>query len=141
MTFLPLLLQSDDHFAIEESELRKATSKVIMCAQMLPLLALPFLTYVYEIIGRRIPLTYSLLCTNFLIFLMPKVAPNFTFLCMLRAVVGFNNTLIVGAPLISDYVKSESRGRAVAGNTLAIGLSQVFATQFLVPVTSEMTYD
>ena len=29
----------------------------------------------------------------------------------------------------------------MAVNTLAIGLSQVFATQFLVPLTQRMTYD
>ena len=62
-------------------------------------------------------------------------------LCILRAVVGLNNTLAISAPLISDYVKQESRGRAVTINTLAIGLSQVFATQFLVPMTQGMNFE
>ena len=133
--FMPLLLASEDYFAIPPSELGRATAVVIIWSQMLPLVLTPFLAYVYEIIGRRIPVTYALLSTNVLIWLMPKVAPNFTLLCGLRAVIGLNNTLIIGAPLISDYVKQESRGRAVAINTLAIGISQVFATQFMVPLT------
>ena len=54
--------------------------------------------------------------------------------------IGLSNTLIVGAPLISDYVKQESRGRAVAINTMAIGISQIFATQCLVPLTLQMTF-
>ena len=123
MAFLPLLLESPDHYDISKRNLGKATSMVIIWSQMLPLMATPFLTYVYETIGRRLPVTYALLSTNLLVWLMPKVAPSFTALCTIRAVIGFNNTLIIGAPLISDYVKQESRGRAVAANTLAIGLS------------------
>ena len=59
----------------------------------------------YETIGRRFPVAYALLTTNLLIWMLPQVAPNFTVLCILRAIIGLNNTLIVAAPLISDYVK------------------------------------
>lgn len=140
MAFMPLLLYSEDYFAVPESELGKATAIVIIWSQLLPLLMTPFLTYVYETVGRRLPVAYALLSTNLLVYLLPKVAPNFTLLCILRAIIGLNNTLIVGAPLISDYVKQDSRGAAVAVNTLAIGISQVFATQFLVPLTLTMSY-
>lgn len=140
MAYMPMLLQSKDYYGIPNSELGKATSIVNVWSQMLPLVATPFLTYVYEMIGRRIPLAYALLTTNLLVFLLPQVAPNFTLLCILRAIIGLNNTLIIGAPLISDYVKQESRGRAVAINTLSIGISQVFSTQVLVPLTLEMSF-
>lgn len=100
----------------------------------------PFLTYVYETIGRRIPVSYALLSMNLFIWLMPRVAPNYELLCVLRALIGLSNTLIVGAPLISDYVKQESRGRAVAMGTMAIGISQIFATQCLVPLTLHMNF-
>ena len=141
MAFIPLLLASPDYFDIDKSNLGKATALTLIWASLLPLIMTPFMTFVYEGIGRRIPVTYSLLTTNILIWMMPKVAPNLTILCALRAVVGFNNTLTMAAPLISDYIKKESRGRAVTMNTLAIGLSQIFATQFLVPLTQEMTFD
>ena len=68
-------------------------------------MATPFMTYVYELVGRRIPIAFALLTTNVIIFLMPKVAPNLQVLCALRAIVGLNNTMIMAAPLISDYVK------------------------------------
>ena len=138
--FIPLLLASDDYFGIDKNDLGKATSKVIVWSQILPIMATPFMTYVYELVGRRIPIAFVLLSTNIIIFIMPKVAPNFFALCALRAIVGLNNTMIMAAPLISDYVKKESRGMAVTVNTLAIGLSQVFATQFLIPFTKNMTY-
>ena len=118
-----MLLQDEDYFHVPLPELGKATSIVIVWAQILPLIFTPFLTYVYETIGRRIPLTYALLCNNLLFWLMPRVAPNFTLLCAIRAVISLNNTLLLGAPLISDYIKTESRGMAVATSALAIGLS------------------
>jgi len=98
------------------------------------------LTYVYETVGRRIPLTYALLCTNLLFWMMPRVAPNFTLVCAIRAIISLNNTLLLGAPLISDYIKTESRGMAVATSALAVGLSQLYATQILVPLTKNMDY-
>ena len=140
MAFMPLLLSSEEYYAIPDSQLGKATANVIVYSQILPLLLSPCLAYVYEMVGRHIPVAYALLSTNILIWLLPKVAPNFTLLCVLRSIIGLSNTLIVGAPLISDYVKQESRGHAVAINTFAIGLSQVFATQILFPLTIEMTY-
>lgn len=140
-TFLPLLLQHDDYFAIQESELGKATAVVIIWAALLPLILTPFLTYLFETVGRRIPVSYALLSSNVLFWVMPKVAPNFTLLCVIRAFIGLNNTILIGAPLISDYIKQESRGKAVALSALFLGLSQVFATQFLIPFTAKMTYD
>lgn len=141
MAFIPLLLASPDYFDVEKENLGKATAMTLIWAALLPLLLTPFMTFVYEGIGRRIPVAYSLVCTNLLIWMMPKVAPSFYLLCTLRAIVGFNNTLTIAAPLISDYIKKESRGRAVTINTLSIGLSQIFATQFLVPLTQTMTFD
>ena len=71
MAFMPILLQSKDYYAIPESELGRATSTVIVWSQMLPLISTPFLTYVYETIGRRFPVAYALLTTNLLVFLLP----------------------------------------------------------------------
>ena len=101
----------------------------------------PFLTYFYETIGRRIPLIYALLCTNLLFWLIPKVSPDFTLLIAIRSVIGLNNALLIGTPLIADYIKQESRGKIVALCALAYGLSQIFATQFLVPFTAHMNYE
>ena len=140
MAFIPLLLASPDYYDVDRSNLGKATALTLMWAALLPLILTPFMTFVYEGIGRRIPVTYSLLSTNLLICLMPRVAPSLTMLCALRAIVGLNNTLTMAAPLISDYIKKESRGRAVTLNTLFIGLSQIFATQLLVPITQTMTF-
>lgn len=103
--FMPLLLASEDYFAIPSSQLGRATATVTIWAQLLPLIMTPFMTYVYEVVGRRVPVTYSLITTNILVWLMPKIAPNFTLLCIIRAILGFNNTLIIGAPLITDYIK------------------------------------
>lgn len=77
MAFMPLLLANEDYFAIPKSELGKANAMTIIWTQILPLIMTPFMTFVYETIGRRIPVTYSMLSTNFFIWLMPKVAPNF----------------------------------------------------------------
>ena len=75
--FMPLLLSSPDYYDIPKNDLGKATSVTIIWSQVLPLLLTPFITFVYETIGRRIPLSFAMVATNLLIWLMPKVAPNF----------------------------------------------------------------
>ena len=105
LAFMPLLLQSEDYFSVNPDQLGKATSEVIIWTQLFTLIMTPFMMYVYETVGRRIPVAYALLSTNLLVFLLPKVSPNFSLLCILRALIGLSNTLILGAPLISDNVK------------------------------------
>ena len=75
---------------------------------------LPFLTYIYEVVGRRLTISYALLSTVLLVILLPLCAPSFVLLCLVRAIIGMSNSLLIGAPLISDYIKKESRGQAVA---------------------------
>ena len=137
----PLILEDEDYFAIPKDELGRATAKTLIWSQLLPIMVTPFTTFVYELMGRRIPITYALICTNVLVFLMPKVAPSLALFCALRAIIGMNNTLMMANPLISDYVKRESRGRAVAINTMFLGLSQFVSSQFFVPISKMMTFD
>ena len=83
----------------------------------------PFLTYLYEVAGRRLTITYALFSLVLLVMLMPIVAPSFAMLCLLRGVIGISTSLLCSAPLISDYIKKESRGKAVAQNLIAAVLA------------------
>ena len=104
-SFLPLLLEDSEYYNVSQSDLGTATSFIILWASILPLILTPFLTYVYEAMGRRIPIIYALLCTNLMFMMMPRAAPNLNLLCLIRAIIGLNNTILLGNPLCGDYIK------------------------------------
>ena len=105
------------------------------------MMLLPTYALVYEILGRRVPIAFALVSTCAALFLFPRVAPNFVVLVALRALIGLNNTLVVGCPLITDSIKKESRGRAISLQTFSLGIAQAFANMALIPLTIDMTYD
>ena len=141
MTILPLLLESEDHYAIPKETLGESSATVIVWAQVMPIIMLPFLTYIYEVVGRCLTINYALISMVILVPLMPLAAPNFTLLCIIRAIIGMSTSILLGAPLISDYIKKESRGQAVAQNLLAAFLGQATTSQVLIPLTIDMSYN
>lgn len=104
------------------------------------LVSTPFVAFVFELCGRLLPLSVVMILSVFLIFMTPRVAPNFMMLCLIRSMIGISNTLVNAAPLAIDYVKQESRGRAVTMNAVCVALSQLFASQIYVPLTNCLEY-
>ena len=136
LKIMPLLLKSEDHYAIPTSELDAASTTVIVCSCASSLIMAPIITYLYEIAGRRFTILYSLFSTVLLLILMPIVAPSFTMLCIVQALIGVSTTLLFSSPLVSDYVKRESRGQAVAHCLIACMLGFVVSSQILLPLTT-----
>ena len=140
-TLLPLLLADKKYFGIKQSELGTATSTVIFWAQVVPLVTFPLYAFIFEFLGRRIPILFSMCFILVSNYYYPRVAPQMSHLITLRVFLALANTIIIGTPLISDYIKQESRGKAIAVQSVSIGLSNVFATLVLVPLTIDMDFD
>ena len=98
----------------------------------------------FDLFGRRRPLLLALLSTILLTYWLPHTAPNFTLLCIVRTTLGLCNTVLTGSPLIADYIKNQSRGKAVAFSTMGMLFGEVFSMIVLVHLTAgnpvETTY-
>ena len=68
------------------------------------------------------------------------VAPSFFTLILLRIVANTTLILIDCTPFIKDYVKKESRAKAVAFNSVAVGISQVLVTQVFLLYSNTVSY-
>ena len=93
--------------------LGRTNSKIISTSLTIALFATPFLGYFYDLIGRRkilIPCAYACGLT---LALVPLTAPNITLLTVARVVVALLINTIGVSPLVMDYVKRDSRGRAM----------------------------
>ena len=76
-----------------------------------------------------------------LLFLIPYSAPSITWLCVCRIIIQIAANGINANPLILDYVKKESRGRAVSMIFIGILLGEAFAVAILLEYSKylEMT--
>ena len=105
------------------------------------LIFLPFVGYVYELAGRRIVLMTSLFLSVALFALIPYTAPSYYLLVFVKSLTYVLGTIVDAHPLIPDYVKSESRGKAVAMAILGSIIGEVFAMTILIGMTLNMSLD
>lgn len=71
--------------------------------------------YIYDLFGRRISIFVNLFLQSLCFFCIPLGAPNvYPLVQIMRTTQLLTNACTVVHPLINDYVKSESRGKANA---------------------------
>jgi len=102
---LPLILQSEDFYDIPDSILGQVTGNVMIWDHLVSAFMLPFATFIFEIFGRRLPVAGVLLSTVALVYLIPVVSPNLKLLIAIRCFISMNKLLMLGIPLITDYIK------------------------------------
>lgn len=73
-----------------------------------------------------------------LIWLLPRTAPNFAVLCLVRTLISYFNGFLVTSPLIADYIKSDSRGQASAYATIGALCGEGFSMAILLGGTINM---
>ena len=135
---LSFILLSPDHFDIPQSKIGHATSKVLFTAYTISLLATPFAGYIYDIIGRRKTILFSMLANVVLLFIMPYTAPHIWLLVATRTMISLFNTIMETSPLVVDYIKKESRGTAVALGTIGMLVGEGFGMAVLLGLTIGM---
>ena len=72
------------------------------------------------------------------LWILPRTAPSFILLCVTRLLLGYCMGFCITNPLIADYIKNESRGKAVAFQTIGIFLGESFAMIVLIGGTINM---
>jgi len=99
-----------------------------------------FVSYMFEIWGRKMTLVVSYLCTSGVFFLFPYSAPDYNILMVMRIFVAVFMSAPIQHPLIADYVKRSSRGKTVALAGVGIVLGEVFSMGILFNMTKSMNY-
>jgi len=100
----------------------------------------PFLGYAYDIIGRFWFMIPSCFLLAFQLGIVPFSSPRFWLLCLFRAFMSILINVVHVSPLIIDYVKSESRGMAMALASLGLVLGELVMVSMFA-LTRKMTMD
>ena len=99
-----------------------------------------FVSYIYELFGRRKTLFVSLVLTAIVVAAIPYTAPNLDHLMYARCIFAITLTAPIVAPLVPDYIVRAHRGRAVALGGIGLAFGEVFAMGVLFNLTKAMTY-
>ena len=119
--------------------------KVGMEASLLTIYSIPFgmvttffMSYVYEIIGRKFTIFLSFFTTAILFYLLPHTAPNFNLLVVVRCAIGVTMSAPLSHPLIADYIIKRSRGQSIALMGLGVTMGEVVSMGVLFNMTKTM---
>ena len=82
-------------------------------------------------LGRRIPIITAGELGALCLFLTPQTAPSIALLTLVRAFLQICGATLGSHPLIMDYVKQESRGKAAAVQNLGNLIGETFAMSVL----------
>lgn len=136
-----MLPDKKDGYNIPQEEIGMTTSNLTIYSLPCGLITTLFISYAFELLGRKLTISLSYVATAIAFFLIPYSRPDFWLLAVLRCVIGVTMAAPLAHPLINDYVRKNSRGKAIAVNGLGQVFGDVLAMAVLLNLSRTMSYD
>ena len=125
------MLSDPDYFNVDNKIIGRTSSNIIFYATIAALISTFFIGYIYDIVGRRIPIMLCFFTMIILIWLLPY-ASSIAMLTVFRSGMQTSAQFLHSNPLLIDYVKSESRGKATAFQGIGNGFGEFIAIAVLL---------
>lgn len=100
-----------------------------------------FISYAFELLGRKLTIALSYFLTGIIYVIIPYTKPHFWFLAVMRCLIGVTMSAPIANPLINDYIRKDSRGKAIAINGLGGVCGEVMAMGVLLRLSKNMSYE
>lgn len=137
---LAYMLEDKSMFSMPADQIGQLTSELTVASLPFSMVTTCAVSFIFEIVGRKLTLFFSFFFTGILFFLLPYTAPNYFLLTVARCLLGVTMSAPLAHPLIPDYVRRESRGAAIAVAGVGIVLGEVFSMGILFNLTKSMSY-
>lgn len=135
------MLRDETMFNVPVSDIGRAASNLTVYTIPFAMLALCFVSYMFELLGRRLTLAGSYFITSIVIFFVPYTAPSYTNLMIARCLIGIFMAAPIAHPLVADYVHKNSRGKMIALTGMGIIIGEILAISiFKVQMMMKQTY-
>lgn len=135
------MLKDPESFAVPEAKVGQMMAQILLVAQMVTLIFHPSFGYAYDILGRKWIVIGSAALLVGTVWVFPLTSPSIN---LLKAVYAFGfilRCLKEANPLLVDYIKSESRGRASGLRLFGTFFGEIFCQAVLVGLTSKMSFN
>ena len=137
---LPLILQSEDFYAIDKSELGQKTAESYQYGQLALIMCIPFIAIFVDLNSRIVTSSFGMILCALLTWAIPHISPNYPALCFARAIITICLCLVDAIPFVSEYVKKESRGLACCMGALSVGIFQIINFTICIPYSKTVSY-
>ena len=134
------MLEDKHMFKIPANEIGTQVSLLTEYSIPFSMITTFFVSYLFELWGRKKTIFFSYLLTAGVYFMFPYSAPNLNYLIILRCAIGVTMSAPLANPLIADYVKRSSRGKAIALGGVGMVFGEVFSMGILFNMTKSMSY-
>lgn len=138
---LAYMLPDPHYFSIPRSQIGMQTSNLTIYSLPFGLVTTFFISYAFELLGRKFTISVSYLLTGIIFVLIPFSKPYFWLLAAMRCAIGITMAGPISHPLINDYVRKNSRGKAIALNGLGSVFGEVMAMGVLLKLSKTMSYE
>ena len=126
-TQLVFMLRDKSMFNIEGDKIGQTTMKMLVISMIVSLLIQPCYGYMYDILGRKWILISACFALVVTIYAVPMTSPSLPALCVLFIISFLLRSLEDCNPLLLDYIKSDSRGRASGLRLAGIFIGEIFS--------------
>lgn len=137
---LAYMLEDKRMFHMPLDQIGQLTSDLTVYSLPFSMATTFFISYIFEIIGRKLTIFFSFLLTALMFLLLPYTAPDYRLLVAARCAIGVTMAAPIAHPLIPDYVKRSSRGAAIAVAGVGVVFGEVFSMGILFNLTKSLNY-
>lgn len=126
--FLVLLITSPRYFNVQKEESGQSVSAIILATEVVNIAVFLVVGLLYDTIGRRPLLVTGEILTAVFILCLPYSGSVLPGLLLSRCGIAISTSVILGSPLLVDYIHDKSKGITMAVMGLVGGLSVILVT-------------
>lgn len=135
------MLPDKNYFDVPATEIGMQVSNLTIYSMPFSLLTTLFTSYLFELFGRNLTISLGYFLTGIIYIMIPYTKPYIWLLTVLRCLLGVAMAGPVAHPLINDYIRKNSRGKAIALNGLGGVFGEVVAMGVLLELSKNMNYE
>jgi MFS family permease len=133
------LLRDPRYFDITDStEQNKVNSNILSYSLIVSMCLTPLMGQLWEIIDRKVLVIVCAGSIALVMLVTPMTSPSIAGLTTCRVILNIMVNILHGSPLIPDYVKKESRGKAVVIQVMGYIVAEILAAAVLLNLTSSL---
>ena len=132
------MLIDPNYFNVPEAHIGRTVSNITVVSYIVGLLYAPVAGRLYDILARKKTLFISGILGAVCVFIAPFTSPYIILMVILRVLVQMTITQMMCHPLLMDYIKEESRGRASALQNLGTLLGEIFCMACLFQISKHI---
>ena len=125
------LLEDSTRFNVSHSDIGTVEGRILFWGSLVPLLISVSAGYTFDLFGRKALITLSCVLIVSSIVSLPLM-PTIEWLIVNRVAASVGYQYLNSHPLIIDYIKSESRGKATSLQSLGTGFGEFIAMTVLL---------